>query len=494
MPPSSQGAAALVPLHPGAPLPTAAAEPPLVVDLDGTLLASDMLVEGFFSLLSEAPLKALGALVALRDGKAALKARIAAAAKLTLARMPWNDRLIDLIVAERVRGRRVYLASATDQRLVQAVADHLGLFDGVFASNGVVNLSGDAKAAALCAAFGEGGFDYAGNSRIDLAVWRRARHIVAVDASPSLIAEVRRYRADATVLGISRPHLRSYVQAIRLHQWLKNLLLFVPMLGAHRFDAATVSRCLIAALSFSLCASSVYVMNDLIDLDRDRAHHSKRARPFAAGRIPILHGLVMSPAMLVAAAALAVAVNVRFVGVLAIYYVTTVAYSLLLKRRMMIDVAVLAGLYGLRLLAGGAATYVPLSAWLATFSIFLFTCLAVVKRCTELASRAAAGSGDPSGRGYQIKDLPVLEGLASASGCVAVLVFELYANSADVAYLYGHPKWLSAICVILIYWVGYVMILTHRGEMKDDPVVFAATDRTSLCCGLLAAAVFFLSL
>ncbi len=470
-------------------------EPPLVVDLDGTLLLSDMLAESFFARLSEAPLAALGALFSLWRGRAALKSRIAAGARPDLARLPWNDAVIDLIVAERERGRQVYLASATDRVLVQAVAAHLRLFDGVFASDGVRNLSGAAKAASLCAAFGDGGFDYAGNDRVDMAVWEKARRVIVVNAPDRLVRRVRDRWAQADVIGGARPGLRTYLTAMRVHQWVKNVLVFVPMLSAHRFTPGMFATCWLAFLSFSFCASSVYVTNDLIDLERDRLHANKRNRPFAAGRIPILHGLAMVPALLLVSLLMAWAVTPRFLGVLALYYAATLAYSLVLKRQIMLDVVTLACLYGLRLLAGGAAAGIPLSAWLAAFSIFLFTGLALVKRCAELSGRIAAGGGDPVGRGYRLADLPVLEMLSAASGFTAALVFELYVNSeAEVTRLYSHPKWLSGICVVLVYWIGHVMIVTHRGDMKDDPVVFAATDVTSLCCGLLVACVFFASL
>jgi 4-hydroxybenzoate polyprenyltransferase/phosphoserine phosphatase len=465
-----------------------------VVDLDGTLLNSDMLVESFFALLSEAPISALRALASLRRGKAALKAEIAARVSPEMARMPWNDRVVDMVVAERARGRRVYLASASDQHLVRAIADHLGLFDGIFASDGTTNLSGQAKTAALCAAFGEGGFDYAANDHVDIAVWEKARRVIVVNASGGLVAAVRNRWPDATVISSSHAGLKTYLKAIRVHQWVKNVLLLVPMLSAHRFDLSTLLACCIAIVSFSFCASSVYVMNDLIDLSRDRAHHSKRNRPFAAGTIPILTGLAMVPVLLGASILLALLVDPRFVGVLAIYYVVTVAYSLYLKRQMMIDVVTLACLYGLRLLAGGAATHLSMSAWLAAFSLFLFTGLALVKRCTELAGRIASGSGDPAGRGYRLTDLPMLEMLATASSFTSILVFQLYVNSDAVAALYAHPKWLTAVGAVLVYWLGYVLLLTHRGEMKDDPVVFAATNKTSLCCGVIVAAVFLLSL
>lgn len=466
---------------------------PLVVDLDGTLLRSDMLVETFFALLAVAPLRALGAVAALRQGRAAFKARVAGDAGLDLAALPWNEQVIDLIEAARAEGRPVYLASASDRRLVAAVAAHLGLFDGIFASDGRTNLSSHAKAAVLCDAFGAGGFDYVGNSGADVAVFERARAVIVVSTTQRFADRMLARWPDARVIHSGSATPKTYARAIRVHQWLKNLLLFVPMLGAHHFTLAAISSCVLGFFSFSLCASSVYVMNDLVDLGRDRLHPTKRRRPFAAGTVPVLHGLVMVPLLLGAAVVLALLVSssfsVKFMAVLGVYYVITVAYSLWLKRLMMIDIVVLACLYGLRLLAGGAAASVPLSAWLALFALFLFTMLATVKRCTELAERVAAGKGNPAGRDYQLGDLPLLEGFAAASGLTAILVLALYANSDAVAALYVHPKWLAGLCVVTVYWVGRVLLLMHRGQMKDDPVVFAATDRISLGCGAIAGAV-----
>jgi 4-hydroxybenzoate polyprenyltransferase len=290
-----------------------------------------------------------------------------------------------------------------------------------------------------------------------------------------------------------RAALKAYAHALRVHQWLKNLLLFVPMLGAHHLDARSFGHCALGFASFSLCASGVYVINDLVDLGRDRQHPNKRRRPFAAGTLPVARGRAMVPLLLGAALLLApfasAAFSAKFVAVLAGYVAIAVAYSLWLKRLMMVDIVVLACLYGLRLLAGGAAAGVPLSPWLALFALFLFTMLATVKRCTELAGRLAAGTGDPAGRGYRLGDLPLLEAFAAASGLTAILVLALYANSEAVSALYVHPKWMAGLCVVTVYWVGRVLLLAHRGEMRDDPVVFAATDRASLGCAALAGGV-----
>jgi 4-hydroxybenzoate polyprenyltransferase/phosphoserine phosphatase len=465
-------------------------ERPLVVDLDGTLLRTDLLVESCFALLSAAPLRLPAVLAALAHGRAAFKARVAAEVTLDLPRLPFNEDLLSLLRAERARGRRIFLASAADARYVRAVAEELGLFDGVFASDGVANLKGAAKAQALCAAFGRGGFDYAGNSDADLDVWAVAGGVLAVNVSPTLLRTVQRRFPDARVITPKKLAARHYVQALRPHQWLKNLLLLVPGFAAHRFDATMVVACALAFASFSLCASSVYLLNDLLDLRHDRQHRSKRHRPFAAGHVDMLHGVAMGAATLAGAVAIGLLLPLPFLGVLAVYAGLTLAYSVALKRQPILDVITLAGLYGIRIVAGGAAVAVALSPWLLAFSVFFFLCLALVKRSTELIDRLGRGSADPPGRGYRLTDLAVLQTMASASGYVAVLVFILYINSPAVAGLYGDTERLWAIPGILLYWISRVLILTHRGEMHDDPVVFAARDRTSLvCAGLIAVVV-----
>jgi 4-hydroxybenzoate polyprenyltransferase/phosphoserine phosphatase len=474
--------------------PEALREPPLVVDLDGTLILTDLLVESSFALLAAAPRRLPAVLAALARGRAALKARLAADVPLDLAGLPFNEDLLALLRAERARGRRIYLASAADQSYVQALADSLGLFDGIFASDGITNLKGAAKAAVLIAAFGRGGFDYAGNSSADLAVWQEARGVLAVNASPAVLRAVAARFPAARIIAPRKLAVRHYIQALRPHQWLKNLLLLLPGFAAHRFDAAMVLTSAIAFLSFSLCASSVYLLNDLLDLRHDRRHRSKRDRPFASGRVSMLHGVLMFAAAIVGAVVLARLLPLPFLAVLGAYYALTLAYSLALKRQPILDVITLAGLYGMRIVAGGAAVAVVLSPWLLAFSVFLFLCLALVKRSTELIDRAGHGGADPPGRGYRLADLAVLQTMAAASGYVAVLVFILYINSPAVAGLYGAAERLWAIPGILLYWLSRVLILTHRGEMHDDPVVFAARDRPSLACAALIAAAVLASI
>lgn len=471
----------------------AATDVPLVVDLDGTLLRSDLLLECASYQLAEAPLRALGRLSALRDGRAAMKAALAHAVELDIATLPWNEAMLSRIEAARAEGRKVFLATAAHRDLAEAVASHLGVFDGVFASDGRTNLRGPHKAEVLAAHFGEKGFDYAADASVDWPVWERARRAILVEASPALVRRARTRWPDAETIGARTAGPKSYARAIRVHQWAKNLLLFVPMLAAHRLDAATLAQTVLGFLAFSLCASSVYVLNDIVDLRRDRAHPTKRLRPFAAGTLPVLHGFALVPGLLVAAALIAAALPVRFAAVLACYYALTLGYSLFIKRKMLLDVVTLACLYGLRILAGGAAASIAVSSWLGIFSIFFFSFLALVKRCAELQERQAADAPDPAGRGYQIADLPMLHALAAASGMVSVLVFALYLNSEAVAVLYQHPKWLVGVCVVLFYWIGRILLLTHRGHMHEDPVVFAVTDRVSLACGVVTVLVIVAS-
>jgi 4-hydroxybenzoate polyprenyltransferase/phosphoserine phosphatase len=462
---------------------------PLVVDLDGTLIKTDLLIENFFVLLSTKPLMALAALAALRHGKAAFKAQLAAEAAIDCEVLPFNDELIALIRKEKAKGRRIYLASASDRSLVNAVAKSVGIFDNIFASDGKTNLSGAHKAAALVHAFGKGGFDYAGNSYKDMPVWQAANQVILVGGSNGLARKVTARFPDARHLDSRQFRIGAYLRVLRVHQWLKNLLIFVPAAAAHRFSPEVALPLILAFLSFSLCASSAYVANDLLDLNNDRAHARKRNRPLASGRVPVAHAIVLVPVLLALAVVLALPLSRNFLALLSAYYVLTIGYSVLLKRKLIIDVITLACLYGMRLAAGALTVGVPLSPWFVAFSVFFFLCLAIVKRCTEMIDRIAKGTGDPKGRGYIQRDLPMLEAMAAGTGYVAIMIFALYINSPSVTELYRAPEYLWAICLVLFYWISRILLLTHRGEMHDDPVVFATTDPKSLICGLLVAVI-----
>ncbi len=467
---------------------------PLCVDLDGTLIFSDALLESALLLIKRNPFNVLQFALWLLRGRAVLKAEIARRVKLNPATLPYNRELVSWLESEHAGGRSLWLCTAANVRLAEAVAAHLGIFDGVIASDDHTNLAGDSKAARLVERFGERGFDYCGNEHRDLKVWRHANGAIVANGGPKLQRDAA---ASAPVLQAfpSRHNsLRAAFRAIRPHQWAKNALTFVPLLAAH---AAGNSQSLIdvtlAAIAFCLCASSVYVLNDLLDLEADRAHPRKSKRPFAAGTLSIGAGLALVPALLGTAIVIANFLPVRFEMVFATYYLVTVAYSFSLKGRVIVDALALAGLYTLRIIAGAAAAAVPLSFWLLLFSVFLFLSLAFVKRFAELDALRRQQRLRAAGRGYHVDDLPLLQNLGTSAGYLSVLVLALYINSPAVEGLYRQPKLIWFLCVLLLYWISRVWMKAQRGEMHDDPVVFALKDRVSLVVGVLAVITMLLA-
>ena len=321
-----------------------------------------------------------------------------------------------------------------------------------------------------------------GDAATDLPVWQVATKIVTVNAAPSV-------REQAGLLGKPFEHLlttdkslRHYMKALRPHQWLKNILIFLPSLAAHQLGSATVISSGLAFIAFSLVASSAYVLNDLLDLNADRAHPRKRLRPFASGAVPIAHGSILAFGLLAVGTLIAALLGWTFLLTLAAYWLLTMAYSLWVKRKIIVDICALAGLYTIRILAGGVATGVELSVWMFAFSIFFFFSLAAVKRQAELVDMAERGTLIAKGRGYYVKDLPIISTMGLAAGYVSVLVMALYVNSPAVRQLYALPDALWGVCCVLLYWLTRMVFLTHRGSMHDDPVVFAAKDRVSQIC------------
>ncbi len=465
---------------------------PLCVDLDGTLIHSDLLLESFLLLIKRNPLYLLLVPLWLLGGKARLKREIASRVTLNGAALPYAAPFLDWLRVQKRAGRALWLVTASDSRLAQAVADHVGLFDGVLSSDGQTNLSGRNKAAELVKRFGEKGFDYCGNEAVDLKVWPHARAAVVVHGGKALESHARAVTQVAATFAPQPTTLRVVTKALRVHQWAKNALIFVPVAAAHVLgDTAVLLHALIAFVAFSLCASSVYLLNDMLDLESDRQHHSKCRRPFAAGTLSLLFGLIAAPLLLLVAFGLALLLPVKFLGVLVAYYVVTLAYSFLLKRLVMIDVLTLAGLYTVRIVAGAAATDIPLSFWLLMFAIFIFLSLAIVKRYAELHAMRAQGKDKASGRGYQVDDIHLLQSLGTASGYLSILVLALYVNSPDIARLYTQPKLVWLLVPVMLYWISRIWMETYRGRMDDDPLVYALKDRTSLATGVAAAVVLW---
>jgi 4-hydroxybenzoate polyprenyltransferase/phosphoserine phosphatase len=466
---------------------------PLCVDLDGTLLRTDLLWEALFTAIKQRPLALLRALAALPRGKAAFKLALAAEVTPDLESVPVNEAVLARLRDERAAGRRLVLATASPRAWADGIALRTGVFDQVIATDGAVNLGGRGKADALVQRFGERGFDYAGNGATDLHVWQHARHGWVVGGA-SLVKRARAVTEVADVFPPTGTRVPALLRAMRPHQWLKNLLLLVPLFTAQAWgDVHALAAVAIAFLAFGLAASATYLLNDLLDLPADRHHPRKRARPFASGDLPIAAGAAAMPLLLALAFALARALSPAMVAVLATYVVVTVAYSLLLKRKPVIDALVLAGLYTLRLVAGGVATGYLTSSWLLAFAMFVFMSLAFAKRYAELLVMLAAERDSAAGRGYHVDDLPLVQSLGVSSGYVSVLVLALYFDSPAAHALYHDPHLLWIVCPILAWWIGRVWLLTHRGEMHDDPVVFALRDRSSYAAALIGAIALLLA-
>ncbi|NBB81454.1 MAG: UbiA family prenyltransferase [Verrucomicrobia bacterium] len=460
----------------------------LVVDLDNTLLKSDMLFESFWSAFSRDWRSPFRSALALSRGKAALKHYLAEAAQIDVTTLPYDQEVIAYIEAWRDAGGRTALVTATDDKIAKSIGEHLQLFDEVHGSNGTENLKGHHKSRFLIDTYGERQFSYMGDSEADLAVWKHAKQAITINLSQAMKARAARVADEVEHLATHRSTAGAYLKAIRPHQWMKNALVALPMLAAHQLDGPSVMASMLAFLAFSMVASSVYIVNDLLDLNADRAHPRKRQRPFAAGRIPIASGTWMAAALLATGMGVAAFLGPAFLGVMLGYYALTTAYSVYLKRRIIVDICVLAGLYTVRIVAGSAATDVPLSVWLLAFSIFFFLSLAAVKRQAELVDSAKQGRLKATGRGYHVTDLPIISMISISAGYVAVLVLALYVNSPAVTVLYSHPEALWGVCTVLLYWITRTVLLTHRGAMHDDPLVYAARDRISQACFLIALA------
>lgn len=464
---------------------------PLCVDCDGTLIRTDLLHEGLLLLVKQAPLALLLLPLWLLRGKAHFKQQVAARVAFRWQSLPYRERVIELMASARAEQRPVVLATASPRVWAEGIAAHVGGVSQVVATEDGLNLRGPAKAARLAELCGARGFDYIGNDGNDVPVWASSRSAIVVSSNPGLIARAREVAKVKEVVPDERAGILAYLKMIRVHQWTKNLLILVPMAAAHRLGATdSLTSAGLAFFAFCLCASAVYVINDLLDLDADREHVRKRNRPLAAGRIPVAHAIVAAPLLLAGSLALALFLPPTLLLVLGAYFAMTMVYSLRLKRQVIVDVLLLAALYTMRLLAGAVATAVVPSFWLLAFSMFLFLSLALVKRYSELKVTLAQSQQAAAGRGYRVADLPVLMALGVSAGMAAVLVLALYINDPETRRLYPGTLWLWLVPTLMLYWVSRVWMKTHRDEIDDDPVVWAVRDWQSLLTVVLLGACF----
>lgn len=478
--------------------PSLQTERPIFVDLDGTLIATDLLHEGFVRAVRRTPSIVLKVPGWISQGLATLKQHIAQAEPVDAASLPYRESLVAHLMAERARGRPIILATASPEQWAKPIAEYLGCFDGIIASDATHNRKSSAKLAAIrewCAQHGHQGFDYYGDSAADRKIWSASRVAYLVGTGTRFRRELSQQGIECQEVAVRTGSLKTYIKALRPHQWAKNILIFAPMLLSHVFtDATKLFASTAAFVAFSLCASAVYVLNDLLDIDNDRRHPTKCRRPLAAGLISIPNALVIAAALLATTVAItATCLSGSFAIALGVYFAVTSAYSVWLKRLPLVDVFCLAGLYTSRLIAGGIATETPVSEWLLTLSVFLFTSLAFAKRYSELGRLETESAEAASGRGYLVSDISIIETLGPTCGYLAVLVMALYINSDFVKRVYAvnWPLWL--MCPLLMYWITRVWFLAKRKILSEDPVIFAIKDNVSRAIAVMVGALFLIS-
>jgi 4-hydroxybenzoate polyprenyltransferase/phosphoserine phosphatase len=465
---------------------------PLVVDLDGTLVLTDTLFESAIALIKQKPWAVIWLAAWLLRGRAFLKMKVASQIELSAETLPYHPELLAYLQTERGTGRTIILATAAHQSIANAVGTKTGLFDEVIGSSASVNLKGSRKCAALVEKFGLRRFDYIGDSSEDTPVWAASRiaHVAGSRTrvpSSALAAGAKQGRVFAGPM----PTLRSWMRAVRVHQWVKNVLLFVPTLAAHKLDREVITTLVITFFGFSFLASGTYIVNDLFDLAADRKHPRKSKRPFASGEFSIARGVLLAFVLIAAGFALGAAVGLDLVLCLVAYLALTLTYSTFLKNKPIIDVVALALLYTLRVYTGGIVSGSNISPWLFQFSIFLFLSLAFVKRYSELRRLRTERKLDAPGRGYGRSDLSIISQAGLGSGLLAGLVLALYINGSEIQRLYPRPHMLWIICPLFTYWITRVWLIAHRGNMNEDPVIYAFHDKVSYIVGgvILGAAI-----
>ncbi len=451
---------------------------PLCVDLDGTLVRTDMILETAVERLRTAPFEVFLWPIWLLRGRVEFKARLARGSTFDPALLPYDPRVLAYLRAERQRGRRLLLVTASHRQVADRIAAHLGLFDEVIATENGRNLKGKTKAAVLLSRFGERGFSYMGNDRSDLPVWQVARSIGTVNTAQAVLSSLPGHTRIEASFPREKGVLVNVVRSLRLYQWIKNTLVFVPALAAHVLDRPDVLPAVGALfLAFGFVASGSYILNDLLDLENDRRHPRKRLRPFASGAIPLTAGLA-GPILMATGVLVAAAVSALAAWIVIGYLILATSYSMFLKRWPLVDVFTLAVLYSLRILAGGVAAGVAVSNWLLTFSSFLFLALGLMKRSAELQGWPAGHRGG-SARGYGAEDVQMLKIMGVASSCTAAIVLALYVDTGVAHAQYRLPSMLWGLVPLCLFWQWRLWLATNRGYMHDDPIVFAARDWVS---------------
>lgn len=463
----------------------------LCVDLDGTLIASDVSIEQIVTLARTQPWRLLKLPLWLAKGAAYAKSALGDRVTLDPSSLPYRPEVLALIQQARAEGRPVLLVSASDERAVKQIADHLGCFDGAVGSTAAFNAAGANKVKAIRDILGDRPWDYVGDAHVDGEVWREASGTLLVGSKRSARRAAEAAGHPVQKIKTREQTWRDWLALMRPQQWTKNFLVFLPLLASHRFGAESWLGAAIAFMAFSLCASGVYVLNDLLDMPADRLHSRKKKRPLARGIITARQALVAAPLLMILGLGVGLLTqSPRFEIVLIAYLGLTTMYSVYLKRKLAIDAISLAMLYSLRVLGGGEATGAVASPWLLAFTMFLFVSLAFGKRYSELHELVSEGKLGAQGRGYRIDDMDLIRSFGTTSGYLSVLVFALYTANPSVAQHYSHPWRLWLICPIILYWLTRVWFTAHRGGLQQDPLQYAVRDRVSWLCMALAGIVF----
>lgn len=466
---------------------------PLCVDLDGSLIKTDTLYEMVCVLLKTNFWCVFLLPFWLRKGKANLKYEITSRVSINPATLPYDENVLNTLKEKKKEKRRLYLVTGCNEKLANEIADHVGLFDGVYASSENLNLTGNNKSKFLIDTFGEKQFDYLGNERADFPVWEHSNESLVV-SNASFFSDVNSRLQNTTLIPRPSASLKTYIKAIRVHQWVKNFLIFIPLLlNSNVFDHGPLFSAIGAFFAFSLMASATYILNDLLDLESDRVHHKKKYRAFASGDIGILRGVVVGAILFAISLCILLFLPVEFAIVSFVYLISTLLYSFHIKTMIILDTCVLAGLFTIRVVGGTAAIGAEWSFWLLAFSMFFFLSLAFTKRASELHAMALAGKKNAKGRGYKVGDKEMVTSMGIASGYIGVLVIALYINGDKVISNYNTPYLLWLVCPLLLYWIGRIWMKTTRGEMNEDPIVFALKDKISYITAALCALVVFLA-
>jgi len=466
-------------------------ETPLCVDLDGTLIAGDISVESLLHGIKYFPIKSLQALLTFSLSK--IKSELAQVVILDPSCAKVNEEFFSFLKEEKNKGRKTYLVSASTQKQVQAYGDYFNVFDESIGSSSTLNLKGENKAKYLVQRFGQKGFDYAGNGDVDLPVWRDAKNAIIVGALPTTIQKASLQGNVVHIFDSLHPNFTTWMKVLRVHQWAKNLLLFLPLFLSHQLSFASYFDTVKAFISFCLIASGIYILNDLFDLDADRQHTLKKKRPIPAGLVTLQSASLLSASLILTGITLASILPQRAFFLIALYTLITFMYSIFLKRIVLIDIFILASLYVLRILTGGAAAQVFISPWMLAFSLFFFLSLSALKRFSELHNLSLKGKETTKGRGYEVKDQDQISIFGASSGYLSVVIFTLYITSPEVRILYSTPECLWFIIPVLLYWMSRVWLFAHRGKMHEDPVLFALRDGVSYVVFSIAFIIVLLS-